>query len=408
MDHRAELSSIIKANLKVPFGKVHLYPNISDKELAKATKSYDQALNTNKIVAICDIAGGKAGMIFMLAGAYYKYIIGGTFYFNYEDISKIIIHPDKKGRTDSIQATIDISFKNGTALTIGFGTFEKQNLKDLLTLLIAKVSEQRDIVSFQDTGNMTGLSLSTEQTIKCNAIIHTASSATGAIGAGLAQLPFADTFAITPIQIGMVTSIGKEIFDIEITEAAAKGILSGLALSIGGRYLSQALVGWIPGVGNGINAATAAALTEAIGWMAVAHFYNQQQEYKAKYRIEGMKQGFNQASEEYEAKLRTDADYFLKEKKAAEKEVKRFDQLLSKYEIYIKYLENQIAQLQSQLQGTLALEAPQITVDTEAMDDTKVLESITSSTSQAQMDNLKYRLNDSRRIYNKLSSLKKA
>jgi uncharacterized protein (DUF697 family) len=36
--------------------------------------------------------------------------------------------------------------------------------------------------------------------------------------------------------------------------------------------LSQALVGWIPGVGNAINAATAAALTEAIGWAADGYF----------------------------------------------------------------------------------------------------------------------------------------
>jgi hypothetical protein len=32
-----------------------------------------------------------------------------------------------------------------------------------------------------------------------------------------------------------------------------------------GRAASQALIGWIPGIGNIINATTAAAITEAIG-----------------------------------------------------------------------------------------------------------------------------------------------
>ena len=40
----------------------------------------------------------------------------------------------------------------------------------------------------------------------------------------------------------------------------------------GGRLLSQVLVGWVPGFGNVINASTAAALTEAIGWAADSYF----------------------------------------------------------------------------------------------------------------------------------------
>lgn len=39
-----------------------------------------------------------------------------------------------------------------------------------------------------------------------------------------------------------------------------------------GRGISQVLVGWIPGYGNAINATTAAAVTEAIGWAADAYF----------------------------------------------------------------------------------------------------------------------------------------
>lgn len=44
------------------------------------------------------------------------------------------------------------------------------------------------------------------------------------------------------------------------------------AAAVLGRSASQFLLGWLPGVGNAINAATAAALTEAIGWATNAYF----------------------------------------------------------------------------------------------------------------------------------------
>lgn len=108
---------------------------------------------------------------------------------------------------------------------------------------------------------------------KCHAIIHGASASAAAIGAGLAQLPLSDTIPLTGIQIGMIISIAK-VFDVSLTEGAAKGLLAGFAASAGGRGISQILVGWVPGFGNAINASTAAAITEAIGWSAVSHFEN--------------------------------------------------------------------------------------------------------------------------------------
>ena len=39
-----------------------------------------------------------------------------------------------------------------------------------------------------------------------------------------------------------------------------------------GRTVSQILIGWIPGIGNAINATTAAGLTEAIGWKIANEF----------------------------------------------------------------------------------------------------------------------------------------
>ena len=42
-----------------------------------------------------------------------------------------------------------------------------------------------------------------------------------------------------------------------------------------GRAVSQVLVGWIPFVGNAINASTAAALTESVGWLLAKEFASQ-------------------------------------------------------------------------------------------------------------------------------------
>lgn len=108
---------------------------------------------------------------------------------------------------------------------------------------------------------------------KCHAIIHAASAAAAAIGGGLAQLPGSDTVPITAIQVGMVISLGA-VFGQEITKTTAASIVGGLASSIGGRTLSQLLVGWIPGFGNAINATTAAGITETLGWTVAKQFAN--------------------------------------------------------------------------------------------------------------------------------------
>lgn len=114
---------------------------------------------------------------------------------------------------------------------------------------------------------------------KCHAIIHGAATAAGVAGAGLAQLPFADAVPITAIQVGMIISLGH-VFDVDLTEGAAKGLLAGFSTMAIGRHVAGALVGWIPVVGNAIKAGTAGALTEGIGWAAVKHFENLEQDQK--------------------------------------------------------------------------------------------------------------------------------
>ena len=119
---------------------------------------------------------------------------------------------------------------------------------------------------------------------KCHKIIHTAAASASAAAAGLAQIPGSDAIPITAIQVGMIISLGA-VFGQEITKSAAKSILGGATAAIGGRTVSQFLVGWIPGLGNAINAATAASITEALGWY-VANDFAKDAERKAQEKAE--------------------------------------------------------------------------------------------------------------------------
>ena len=118
--------------------------------------------------------------------------------------------------------------------------------------------------------------MTNEQRNKCHLIIHSASSATAAIGAGLAQLPCSDNAIIVPIQVGMTVSLAK-VFGLTISEGAAMAALTTAATSIVGRGISQVLLGWIPLLGNVINAITAASVTETASWILANEFCNQAQ-----------------------------------------------------------------------------------------------------------------------------------
>jgi uncharacterized protein (DUF697 family) len=106
---------------------------------------------------------------------------------------------------------------------------------------------------------------------KCHAIIHSAATICASVGAGMAQIPGSDSLVIVPIQVGMIFSLGA-VFGIELDESAAKASLATATATMVGRGISQALVGWIPGWGNALNASTAFAVTESVGWTIANDF----------------------------------------------------------------------------------------------------------------------------------------
>lgn len=109
------------------------------------------------------------------------------------------------------------------------------------------------------------------QCARCHLAIHATSLAAAGIGAGLAQLPCSDSVAIVPIEIAMVIALGG-VFSVRLNQISAEATLASATATLCGRGLSQALIGWIPGVGNACNAATAAFVVQLVGWAVVADF----------------------------------------------------------------------------------------------------------------------------------------
>jgi len=278
--------------------------------------------------------------VFMLNGVYVRGILEKPVYFNYADIKDIRISKDKKGSYKNTD--MEILLKDGQLLKITSVGYQKDKLKYILDVFIRLTAKKEQVIT-KPSGEVRDLMLPKEEQEKCEAIIHTAAVAAGGVGTGLAQLPMADNAVITPIQITMITSLGA-VFGIRVTESIAKGIIASCATSVAGRSAVQVLVGWVPGLGNAINTATAAGLTEVIGWMAAKHFYELQQEDKAKYRADGMKAGYEAASIEYEEKLKKQAEAFLKQQKDWKKERDEYEKLLNDYEVYIEELEMQNAE----------------------------------------------------------------
>ena len=185
------------------------------------------------------------------------------------------------------------------------------------------------------------LSITDEQYTKCHAIIHTASVSCGGVGAGLAQIPLSDSAVIVPIQIAMITSLGA-VFKVEVTETLRNSIIALASTSFVGRGIAQLAVGWIPGFGNMINTATAVAVTETVGWLAVEHFSNLD---KTPYITEGKVE----ASVVYEKKFKEQAEHITRQAEALiqqgevhKKNIKEYKELLDDYEKIIQELTDKL------------------------------------------------------------------
>lgn len=149
-----------------------------------------------------------------------------------------------------------------------------------------------------------GKLMTEDQLAQCNLAIHIAAAASGVSGA--IPIPVADAVPITTAQIAMVLALGK-VFEQDITEAAAKGLIGAAASTFVGRNLVKLIpiAGWI------VSAAVAAGVTEAIGWTIAVDFANNaRREWDRKRNAEEAAQAYA-AAEKYKREARhteTDED----------------------------------------------------------------------------------------------------
>ncbi|GHQ13245.1 hypothetical protein JP0058_08890 [Helicobacter pylori] len=99
---------------------------------------------------------------------------------------------------------------------------------------------------------------------KSKTIIHVAAGA-----AGLIPIPFSDTLAIAPIQAGMIYKM-NDAFGVKMKDSVAASLIAGLlgvtAVVQVGRTLVNGLLKFIPVVESAAGGATAAVITEGIGF----------------------------------------------------------------------------------------------------------------------------------------------
>ena len=337
MDRVQVVSEILKKHLPTVANgyRYYIYPEIPEEASKKAYKKLKDALYLNDMVGIYDDTlthSGKTGIVFMSDGAFFMTLLNKPYYFNYSELNNV-----KAYDNDTIY------FSDGTTESLIITCFEKKRLDTLLLELKHTADSWDDTFFLRERGPviLKKIDISPEQEKKCSAIIHAASAACGGVGAGLAQIPLADTAAITPIQIGMIMGLA-DVFELHITEGAVKGIIAGAGTSFVGRGISQVLVGWIPGIGNAINTATAAGVTEAVGWLAVKNFAARADAETKKRSYEGMKQGTKAASTHYERKFKEQAAEFINQTRDWKKEQDAFNALIDDYEKYIVELEEKI------------------------------------------------------------------
>ena len=107
--------------------------------------------------------------------------------------------------------------------------------------------------------------------IKSRKIIHRTAIAGGLAALVMAQLPGSDNLILVPIEIIMVILLGG-VYGVNLRHSISLSFVIGSVATMIGRGISEFLVGWIPVAGNIIDALTAAAVIEFMGWAVVRNF----------------------------------------------------------------------------------------------------------------------------------------
>lgn len=115
--------------------------------------------------------------------------------------------------------------------------------------------------------------MTVQQKKKAMVIIGASAALAAGVGAGLAQLPCSDNIPLVSIQTTMILGLGA-IFGVRLNQSTTEAVLATATATVTGRAISQLMLGWIPILGNSLNAITAAGITETIGLSVMADFAN--------------------------------------------------------------------------------------------------------------------------------------
>lgn len=267
MDNNAEIIEILKNSMVEGYTsyRLYIYPDIPDEMIGNMLKGLKLPLFYDDILALFDISiwgKCKRGLVFIKNGFYTSRTLDSAYYVNYKDIVKCEIDKD----------SLNIVLIGGEAINICYSEEQAKYLQTVLCSLASKSiiwnlpENEKKSGPVKDVKDL----LSRRELNKCRFTIHSAATACGGVGL-TPHIPLSDSVILIPIQVGMILRLGQ-IFDVEISKAAAQSIVFSALTSAVGRSISQLLVGWIPGIGNAVNLVTAASLTEAIGWNFVREY----------------------------------------------------------------------------------------------------------------------------------------
>ena len=136
--------------------------------------------------------------------------------------------------------------------------------------------------------------------VRVRQLIYSKAAIAAAVGA--VPLPFADAVVLTPLQVGMVASIGY-FYGVEVTRARAVELIATLGAGFTLREGARHLIKLVPGYGSVVSGGIAFAGTVALGEAARAWFRGKMQAPPEELR-ETFRQAAARAKEEF-AKGRT-------------------------------------------------------------------------------------------------------
>ena len=124
----------------------------------------------------------------------------------------------------------------------------------------------------QKTSRLTNLNGPAEKEKAAKVVASFTAIASG-IAAGMAQVPGGDELALAANEVAMTTSILNGVYKFDFSKTVVKSLVTGLIGNRVGTYAFKSaskLITWIPGIGNGLNAAVAGSTTAALGASVIA------------------------------------------------------------------------------------------------------------------------------------------